>query len=106
MKLIISMLVLLLSCVGCGHTPPKESIKYIFVSVPKEMTKRVSLTPPPNPVYYSALPWNTLNGANSQEGELIALIQKHTTTIGVCNARIQSIENWSTNQAVIYNTVP
>lgn len=101
MKLIIFMLAFVLSLVGCGAAvQPKARVEYIFVKVPKELTKKVPITAPPEPVYYSTLPWN------SQEGTLIDLIQKHTKTIGVCNARIQSIEDWSVEQSGIYGPAP
>ncbi len=96
-KLFLALIVLAL-LVGCGSTPVvKESTVYQFIKVPRELTNRVVLSRPPEPVYYSTLVWMI------QEEILMNLIQARTTELGICNSRLGGVADWSTKQSMIYN---
>src|SRR4051794_26085915 len=85
---------------GCATPPePQERITYRFVRVPMEMTEKVAVKAPPDPVYYSQLPWD------KQEALLMDLIQSQTTALGVCNIRLGGISKWSDRQALIYGPI-
>lgn len=99
MKAILTALILAVLLSGCGlfkTKPPVDRIVYKFIRVPVELTGKVNITAPPEPVFYSKLPWN------DQEALLIGLIQNHTRSIGVCNARLVGIGTWSVKQLNIY----
>lgn len=95
--LLLAVLVSLLS--GCGlftRQPPQERVVYKFIRVPTELTQKVAITAPPEPVFYSKLPWD------KQEELLMGLIQEHTKSIGTCNARLFGVDSWSGKQLKIY----
>lgn len=99
MKAFLIALCLMLGLTGCGLLQPKqptERVVYKFIHVPSEMSQKVSLTPPPEATLYSTLSWD------KQEAVLVQLIQDHTQTIGMCNARLYSIADWSNKQIKIY----
>ena len=86
---------LLTGCATKGDTSG-ETIKYEFVKVPKELTERVKLSPPPEPKSYSVMTWD------QKEDTLIKLIQERTKEVGVCNAKLDGIDAWSLKQSAIY----
>lgn len=99
-KFIFAMLVCI-GLVGCNTPPvPTERIVDRFVKVPKELTEKVKVTAPFNPVTYSVLSFD------EKEAMLHELIQKHVTSLGVCNARLDGIDAWSTKQTIIYSPTP
>lgn len=100
MKPIIAMLLLVLSLIGCNTVPPAEKTVFKFIAVPKELTQKVPITAPPVPESYSVLTWD------QKEEILTDLIQKHTESIGVCNARIGGVDSWSAMQSKIYAPTP
>lgn len=97
-----TILVAILLCVvlsGCSLFQTKqleERVVYKFILVPSEMTETVLINPPPEPVQYSKMT------CDKQEELLISLLQDRTKQVGVCNARLRSINNWSDNQLKIY----
>lgn len=101
MKKLFFVLFLTLGLVSCKTAPiepPVEKIVYKFIAVPKELTKKVTLTAPPNPATYSVLPWD------QKEEMLMGLIQNHAANITTCNIRLDAIDVWSLNQSKIYTT--
>lgn len=83
---------------GCSTKPVVgKATVFQFIKVPKELTKKVYLSRPPEPESYSLQVWTI------QEGMLMDLIQNRTTEIGVCNARLSGIADWSDKEAIIYN---
>lgn len=103
MKTIIAFLLVAFALVGCGTTPqkpPEERIVYRYIKVPVEMTEKVPVAPPPNPIAYSNL------SCDAQEKTLMDLLQERTTEVGIANDRLQGISTWSTKQATIYEAAP
>ena len=99
MKTILVAIVISLLLSGCSLFQTKEPevrTVYKFIRVPSEMSEKVSINPPPEPVYYSKLPWD------KQEELLMSLVQDRMQQIGVCNARLQAIDTWSGKQLKIY----
>jgi hypothetical protein len=97
MKAITCAVLLGLLLAGCAtKEPPSETIKYLFVKVPKELTEKVKLTPPPEPKSYSVMSWD------QKEDTLIKLIQERTQEVGTCNTRLDGVDAWSLKQSVIY----
>ena len=99
MRTIIAVIILALLLSGCGlfqTKQPEERTIYKFIRVPTEMTEKVSISPPPEPVYYSKLPWD------KQEELLMFLLQDRMQQVGVCNARLRAINIWSVGQLKIY----
>lgn len=101
MKSIFIAILFCLSLVGCASTQkpePTEKLVDRFVKVPKELTEKVKVSPPPNPSTYSVLAWD------EKESLLFNIIQQRTTEVGVCNGRLNGIDAWSAKQALIYTT--
>lgn len=93
--IILSMLLVLAGCttVKTEYITVKE-----FVPVPVELTPRVPLSAPFDPVAYSLQEnWEI------KEGMLFELIQTRTTEVGVCNARLDGVNKWSLVNEKIYN---
>lgn len=97
--LALILAVLMLTLTGCGtfkRPEPQERIVYKYIPVPVELTTRVSLPAPPLPEAYASLPWG------DQESILTRLLQEHMEIIGVCNARLSGISDWSDRQYRLY----
>lgn len=101
MKSFLAGLVLAIGLSGCALGPqkapePEVQIVNKFVPVPVEMTDAVHPSPPPEPVAYSKLT------CDAKEMTLMDLIQKRTEELGIANARLMGIADWSKQQAVIF----
>lgn len=101
MKAFLAGLVLATGLSGCALAPqkavePEVQIVNKFVPVPVEMTEKVHPAAPPEPVVYSQL------SCDAKELTLVALIQQRTEELGIANARLLGIADWSKQQAVIY----
>lgn len=96
-KLILSGLLLVLA--GCTTVKKEYVTVEKFTEVPVELTQRVPLATPFDPVAYSLQEnWEV------KEGMLFELIQTRTSEIGVCNARLGGVNNWSIVNSKIYNS--
>lgn len=100
MKFFITVLVALF-LTGCGtlFQKPQERVVYKYIPVPKETTRTVALAAPYDPDYYSVQPWPV------KEQLLMDLIQKHTTSVGVCNARLKGVDLWSDQQSLFFESL-
>lgn len=96
MRNLLLILVTLLSACGTVKTQYVNVEK--FIEVPAELTKKVSLSTPFDPVGYSVQDWGV------QEGMLFELIQTRTTEVGICNARLNGVNTWSLTNSSIYNS--
>lgn len=98
-KLILSGLLLLLT--GCTTVKTEYITVEKFIEVPAELTQRVPLSTPFDPVAYSLQEnWEV------KEGMLFELIQSRTSEVGVCNARLGGVNKWSGINSSIYNGKP
>lgn len=98
MKKLFAVLAFALGLAGCA-TPEIQTqtkIVYKFVPVPVEMTEKVHLSAPPEPAVYSKL------SCDAKELALMDVIQARTTELGIANARLGGIANWSLQQKGIY----
>jgi hypothetical protein len=103
MKAIFAILLLAVGLTGCGTTqpkPPAERVVYRYIRVPSEMTQKVLLASPPNPVAYSSL------SCDVKEKTLMDLLQERTTEVGIANTRLEGVDAWSAKQAKIYEAAP
>lgn len=103
MKAFFAILLLAAGLTGCGTTqpkPPAERIVYRYIRVPVELTQKVPLASPPDPVAYSSL------SCDAKEKTLMELIQQRTTEVGVANTRLDGVDAWSAKQAKIYEPAP
>jgi hypothetical protein len=103
MKAIFAILLLAVGLTGCGTTqpkPPEERIVYRYIRVPVELTQKVPLAAPPDPVAYST--WS----CDIREKTLMDLLQERTTEVGVANTRLDGVDAWSAKQAKIYEPAP
>lgn len=97
MKTLFAALAFAFGLAGCATQPPQiPTTEYRFVAVPTELTEHVTLTPPPEPVAYSQLT------CDLKEATLINLVQERTAELGVANARLTGIRDWSVKQSQIY----
>lgn len=97
MRNLLMVLITLLS--GCTTIKTEYVNVDKFIVVPTELTERVSLSTPFDPVAYSLrYDWEV------KEGMLFELIQTRTTEVGVCNARLNGVSTWSLNNNAIYNS--
>ena len=95
----VTLSILLSGCSLFPQRDPVERIVYRYIRVPTEMTEKVAITAPPEPVYYSKLIWD------KQEELLFGLTQAQMTQINICNARLESISAWNLKQLKIYEPV-